>query len=424
MQAKIRWPKIRQFLLILLFLSAIPLTAEALQVQFCKPDCATATATNRVTKSETGTPVQNPTNVFTTTLALTGVSVGGFTVAGTSPKVVAVQSGTLQKITFSTMMIKAPTSGCTTLAPCSIEIIATSDPNDFPTRKPTGGYPSGVFLAGFFTGLQGALPNGDTISMTAEASGLSEAGAPLNSDVINATPGAGSGDTRVSLPSSCTGSPTCKFTATTALKSFNSQITETVQQKCDAGLLNCRTRLKTTLRISFKTNSNSVSLPAGLVTVDPPPPGQPNPEQPNPITQLIAETLPPFENLNVEYLRVSRNNTNFRLKATFTLDAGNSIDPAGEEVYLRIGSSFAITIPVGKFRRLSQGRRFSFVGTVDGLDVDASFERGSNPALWQFIVGVSRVKLTGLPEPPNQVSVDLAVGSDTGSDLVTASIFN
>jgi hypothetical protein len=43
-----------------------------------------------VTKSETGVPVQNPTGVFTTTLALTGVTVGGFTVAGTAPKAVAV----------------------------------------------------------------------------------------------------------------------------------------------------------------------------------------------------------------------------------------------------------------------------------------------------------------------------------------------
>jgi hypothetical protein len=363
-------------------------------------------------------PVQNPTGVFTTTLALTGVTVGGFTVAGTAPKAVAVQSGTLQKITFSTTTIKAPTTGCSVAAPCSIEIVATSDPNDFPTRKPTGGYPAGVFLAGFFTGAQSATAGqGDTISMSAEASGLTEAGAPLNSDVINATPGAGAGDTQVSLPSSCTGNAACKFTATTALKSFNSQITETVQQRCDAGLTNCRTRLKTTLKISFKTNSNSVSLPAGLTTVDPPVVGKPNP-----ITQLITETLPPFENLNVNHLVVFR--TTFALDASFELDTGKSIDPANEEVYFRVGPSFGMTIPAGKFKRLLQGRLFTFFGKVDGRDIAASFARGSNPLKWTFALGVEGVDLTSLPEAPAQISVDLAVGSDTGSDLVTASIFH
>ena len=40
MRTKIRWPKIGLFLLTLLFLSAIPLTAEALEVKFCVPSCA------------------------------------------------------------------------------------------------------------------------------------------------------------------------------------------------------------------------------------------------------------------------------------------------------------------------------------------------------------------------------------------------
>ena len=39
MQAIIRWPKISLFLLTLLFLSALSLTAEALDVKFCVPFC-------------------------------------------------------------------------------------------------------------------------------------------------------------------------------------------------------------------------------------------------------------------------------------------------------------------------------------------------------------------------------------------------
>ena len=57
MKTKTRWLKIGLFLLTLLFLSAIPLTAEALTVDFCVPYCATGT---KVTKSETGAPGRTP----------------------------------------------------------------------------------------------------------------------------------------------------------------------------------------------------------------------------------------------------------------------------------------------------------------------------------------------------------------------------
>ena len=101
---------------------------------------------------------------------------------------VAQQSGTLQKITFNPTAITAnATTDCNTSAtnPCRLEIIATSHVADFPTAKPTGGYPAGVFMAGFFTGTQpstgtnypspGPQSLGDSISMTAQASGLKAA---------------------------------------------------------------------------------------------------------------------------------------------------------------------------------------------------------------------------------------------------------
>ena len=90
---------------------------------------------------------------------------------------------------------------------------------------------------------------------------------------------------------------------------------------------------------------------------------------------------------------------------------------------MRVGS-FGMTIPAGKFKRFLAGKLFTFVGKVDGLDVAASFARGTNPLKWAFAIGVHGADLTALPEPPAQVSVDLAVGSDTGSDLATASIFH
>jgi len=414
-RTKMRWPKIGLFLLALLFLPAIPLTVEALEVRFCVPDCATD-LTPQIRGPGTPSTVSN---VTTTTVTIASFIYKGFTISG---RAVSQQSGTLQKITFNPTAITANTTSlCNTLAtnPCRLEIIATSAAADFPALKPTGGYPAGLFMAGFFTGTEPAHtsppnPNGDTVSMTGDSSGLSsDSATAINSDVINATPGAGTGDTLVSLPSSCTGSPACKFIATSALKSFNTQISETVQQRCQGTATTCRTRLRARVSINIKRAGNRLNLPAGAVTVDSEAAGT------NTVDLLIAETLPPFENLNVNALRVFGNIKTFELDGGFTLDTGSGIDPANEEVYLKVGQ-FGMTIPPGKFKRFLEGKLFAFIGNVDGLNVAATFKRGTNPLKWTFAVGVVGVNLTGLLPPAAQVPVDLAVGSDTGSDLVMA----
>jgi hypothetical protein len=261
-------------------------------------------------------------------------------------------------------------------------------------------------LTGEASGLKASAGNSPTIIVDSDA---------LNKAVINATPGT-SGDTAVSLPWSCTGNTTCKFTATAALKSFNTQGQETVQQKCE-GTTSCRTRLRTRVNVAIKTANNRINLPAGSVTVDP---EAAVAAGKNPVELLITETLPPFENLNVNRLLVFRNN--FAVDGNFTLDAGTGIAPDKEEVYLRVGS-FGMSIAPGNFKRLLQGRVFSFLGKVDGRDVAATFARGNDPLKWTFVVGVHGVNLAALlPQPPAKVSVDLAVGSDTGSDLAIASI--
>ena len=207
MQAITRWPNISLFLITLLFLSAVPLSVEALEVRFCVPDCASDASTTTNTK---GPGTTAPGTTRTTTLTIPSFTYKGFTISGT---VTASQSGTLQKITFSpTTLTATATAGCTTTNPCRMEVVATTHWTDFILDKPTNvGYPAGVYMAGSFTGTQAASPNGDTISMTAEASGLKAAagaravgiipGVPAISDsdrvaqdVINATPGAGTGD--------------------------------------------------------------------------------------------------------------------------------------------------------------------------------------------------------------------------------------
>ena len=454
-------PKIGLFLFTLLFPWAIPLTAEALKVEFCRPDCATATAANKTTVSEAGTPVQNPTNVFTTTLSLTGVTVGGasgFAIQGTNPRAIAQQSGTLQKLTVSTMTVRAPTAGCSVAAPCLLQMILTSDPNDYPTLKPasvggTGGYLAGAYLSGFFSPQPAPPPPpaGKTywnypptasettkvlsplaqVSMTAEASGLGTGPgfALQNTDVLNQIGGGlGTGggpaasDTPRSLPSKCQGSTGCVFAATTAIKSFNTLIEKTVQQKCEGAATSCQTRLRAIVNMRFVAPSNSVTFPLGFASVDPPPAdGPPLPLEQNPLALLTKETLPPLENLNVKALRVFSNLKIFELDGGFTLDDGNSIDPPNEEVYLKIGG-FTMTIPVGMFRRfVVKGRVvFTFLGKVDSLNVLASLLQGADPTKWTFVIAVNGINLTPLLPAAGEVPVDIAVGGDTGFDRVLA----
>jgi hypothetical protein len=61
---------------------------------------------------------------------------------------------------------------------------------------------------------------------------------------------------------------------------------------------------------------------------------------------------------------------------------------------------------------------------MDGHEVIASFSRDSvDSSNWVFLARVNSIQLTGLPQPPLQVPVDIAVGNDVGHDLVTPSFF-
>ena len=305
-----------------------------------------------------------------------------FTISGT---VTAQQSGTLQKITFNPTTIAANVdSACNTTAtnPCRVEIIATSSIVDFPDRKPVGGYPAGVFMTGYFTGVQPLhqvpkLATGDTISMTAESSGVSDAAgrAALKFYVVNAVAAGDTGDTKTSLPASCSGSVGCKFIASDASDSFSTQIQETVQQTCDAGLPDCLTRLRTRVNVSIKTAGNSVDLPGGACTVPPPPPGAPAINQ---TALLFNEILHPLGNFNVGKLAVGSND--FAVGAKLTLPTGGAIRPDQEEVFLRVGD-FTMTIPKNKFKRLLQGRLYTFVGKVGGRSASSPASPAINATL-------------------------------------------
>jgi len=424
--------RITGYILSLLSLSALSLPAHALLIEFCVPDCVTGADTRFIVQSTPEQTVTDVTGVTTTTIPIASFVHQGFTISAT---VSSQQSGTLQKITFNpTTIIANAGTGCTTAAPCRMEILATSDPCDFPTEKPAGGYPAGAFMMGSFVGAQPA-GNGDTISMTGEASGASSSGSlegcistdtrpvaiPITDDVINATPGTGPANIGVSLPSSCTGNLTCKFMATTFKRAFSTQITETVQQVCPIESTSCLTRLRTKVNIEIKTAGNRVTLPLDHVTVNPDP--EPNPAlKKNPTKQLISQVSPPFADMDVGLLEVGRND--FLLTAKLRLESSNPIDPSKEEVFLRVGP-FSMTVPPNRFKRLLNGKLYTFVGRIDGREMVMTFARDlRNPNDWTFIAGVHDVQLKAvLPAPPLQVPVEIGVGLDTGKDLVTAHFF-
>ena len=423
--------RIRGYFLGLLSLAALPLPAHALLVEFCVPDCTTgAKLTVQSTPQQT---VTDATGVTTTTIPLASFVHAGFTIVAT---VSSQQSGTLQKITFNPTTITANAgSGCSATAPCLLEILATSDPCDFPLAKPVGGYPAGAFMMGSFTGTQ-VTANGDTISMTGQASGATAStpmagctsadpairpvSIPVTTDVINATPGTGPANVGVSLPSSCTGSPTCKFMASTFRKGFSTQITETVQQVCPVEATSCLTRLQTRLNVEIKTAGNRVSLPLDHVTantdflqLDPA-------KKKNPTQQLTQNLAPALGDFEVRHLSIGARS--FLLTTELKVSSGNAIDPVRDEVFIRVGP-FSMAIPPNQFKRLGNSGLYGFAGKVDGRDVAATFARShKHPDVWVFIAGVHGVQLRGLPElqEPNLVPVEVVIGSDIGRDLVTA----
>lgn len=405
-----RWLKTHMLLLVPFFLPLATFSAHALEVTFCVPSCA-APQYIRTAPTDFGifTPPQTVDGVTTTFIDIASDgnnAVGPFTITAT---VTAEQSGTIQQIIFNptTIATDSATSGCTTDAtnPCRLEIIARSDPADFPGTRPAGGYPAGVFMAGFFSGTQAA--DGDTISMTGATSALSSINAARNTEVINVTPGGGAGDTPVSLPSSCTGTDvqTCKFIASEASSGFYDTIEETVQHTCDAGQIECPTQMVTRVNVEIKTAGNILDLPLGTKrarnTVN------------GTVAIVQAQGSSSLNPLTVAKLAVGSND--FAVAGTFIRADAATFDPVAEEVYLRVGP-FAIVIPRHSFQRQRGGGLYTFLGKVGDLQVAASLVR-SGAKKWAFAFGVHGFHLN--LDPVLQTDVHLSIGDDSGFGLGT-----
>jgi YVTN family beta-propeller protein len=113
----------------------------------------------------------------------------------------------------------------------------------------------------------------------------------------------------------------------------------------------------------------------------------------------------------------------FSIKASFTLGAtSNAINPPTEQVTLQIGS-FTTTIPIGSFVNVpGVPGYFTFVGVVDGVSLNVLIRQTSGN---NYILGViaKSISLT-IPNPPATVPVTLTIGGDKGTTTVTPAIIN
>ena len=251
---------------------------------------------------------------------------------------------------------------------------------------------------------------------------------PVSTDVINLTPATGGANVGTTLPNTCSGNVGCKFTSSAFRRSFWTELSETVQQECGinsdgAPIQACLTQLRTKVTLEIKTNSNRVTLPfahekhnisaadEAKFRADGTIPAT------NPVKELTKSAIVPVGDLDIGALLIGANN--FALTAKMKLGEGGVIDPSAEETFISIGS-FSLLILNGKFKKLLQGKLFTFLGKVDGLDVAATFVRDPRDSkVWALVLGVHGVQLPR-PQPSDpQVAVKVGVGSDSGTDLVT-----
>jgi hypothetical protein len=117
----------------------------------------------------------------------------------------------------------------------------------------------------------------------------------------------------------------------------------------------------------------------------------------------------------------SRIDDAFDLESRFTLGAGSDgIDLAKDQVTLELKggtASFSTTIPAGSFKKDKDEKgRFTFEGTINGVDVDVEITPLGRNA-FKFKAEGEHADLTGIANP---VTVKLPIGNDCGTIPVTA----
>lgn len=320
-------------------------------------------------------------------------------------------SGGVNRILLDNVMIIVdPTVQCAPgSSPCApLQIQATSEvppavsTADFPAL-PAGGYPGGVKMSGTFFGL--------ITNDTASATGLG------NGDVINVT-SPGPADTQTSLPGSCSGTPTCVFTAgatSSSVPSIDTFLSETVQLVCPGTATMCPPSLGFTLNINANAGDSFDPKLGGTA-------GSQKPDSNN-LKAFLASFAAFSPTVNVTNVA----NGSVTLSAPFTLDMKSSfafpnmIDATTNEIGVAVGP-LDTTIPAGSFHTTPNGC-FEFQGPRDTVFLEARLcPLGGNK--YRFTAQLQGPPLIGIGIQ-NPVRVELRIDtSDFGRKDVQASSLN
>ena len=434
-------------MLVCLLLLAVPVVAHALQVVI------TATTTNPITTSTAtlGPGIPNPdpcpgtVTLVTTTVTLTPanptagqiLNVNGFTFTPTNPASPAIikieQTGSKETIKWANTTIAAP--GPTGVlpeskdpCPCTITIEVSSQEagvrtpsgtrptGDFCKKKATGTYAAGGSISGFFTGNPAYIsadpddllpdpPQGDTYSLVFFAGGNPNLASPLLADAVNTISGGGSGDTPVSLPSSCTNNSACVFTANASNGgSFPlSSISENVKLYCAAPRASpCLPTAGMRGVFNFVTPGDTVTLPVGFGTGEP--------EVPNPFatfTGTASVTLgkPATKNDDTLVFRGS----------WFLAPNSDGLACLDEEVGFKFGT-FVDAFPATVFHQAPQP------GACEANFTDPRGEWhiviNKNQDQFNINVRLTNAELKELVTPVQTLPVQLVIGNDGGNTIL------
>ncbi len=374
-----RAQKVILFICIVFVLTSLPIASYALTVKANGVEIGSSTLTDCVGGV---LPTCVP-GVFTTTVTLSNVVVGGFTISGT---VSAEQEQNVERILFLGVQIITGPVSCSPAFPCDLEITATSGPTDFPRAKAPNDYPAVVIMSAAFT----STTPGNKLSATGMGQG----------DVINLTKG-GVGDTRVSLPSADTGNPTASFTTIgdPTGETFNDLISEPVQLVCGEATT-CRSSLSHKINVRFV--GTSLNLPFG---------GSVQASIPSsaPLIGIVPPLIGTSLKLFSTKVEIDAHDKEFELKTSFTVNGDGIINPSIEDVSFSVGP-FLTTIPAGRFRQRPKGR-FTFEGFIDGVKLEAQIvSRG--PKTFEFEAEGKGANLAGIRKP---VPVGLKIGDNSGA---------
>lgn len=129
-------------------------------------------------------------------------------------------------------------------------------------------------------------------------------------------------------------------------------------------------------------------------------------------TLFVVQSSIPFAAFSAK-VDINLPSSSFAMNSSFSLGAGQSIDPLTQSVTLQLGG-FSTTIAAGSFMQGPDGK-FLFSGFIDGVAIEVNLTPLGGGSYAFRIEGVGASNLPA----SNLVTVSLTIGTNTGSTSVT-----